>query len=191
MKREGHGQKPLETPGDSCFFPMSLEWVGVPDSVWTPSFRYLIIYYRNINLKLSVHEFPIYTTGKIALSFKRSYESTLKVVMLNVIEVLFQRAAIPAMHFLKYSLQNLTACINFFSFSVLLDSTFNYVWWFFSHPAAELREEIILSEPAPPTPSPVPFSPAKSATSVEVPSAPSPVSNQSPEYGVIAATTGK
>ncbi|XP_074757253.1 transcription factor RFX4 [Athene noctua] len=55
---------------------------------------------------------------------------------------------------------------------------------------AELREEIILSEPAPPTPSPVPFSPAKSATSVEVPSAPSPVSNQSPEYGVIAATTG-
>ncbi|GAB0176887.1 transcription factor RFX4 [Grus japonensis] len=55
---------------------------------------------------------------------------------------------------------------------------------------AELREEIILSEPAPPTPSPVSFSPAKSATSVEVPSAPSPVSNQSPEYGVIAATTG-
>ncbi|KAK4831450.1 hypothetical protein QYF61_017678 [Mycteria americana] len=55
---------------------------------------------------------------------------------------------------------------------------------------AEIREEIILSEPAPPTPSPVPFSPAKSATSVEVPSAPSPVSNQSPEYGVIATTTG-
>ncbi|OXB83582.1 UNVERIFIED_CONTAM: hypothetical protein H355_011401 [Colinus virginianus] len=55
---------------------------------------------------------------------------------------------------------------------------------------AEIREEIILSEPAPPTPSPVPFSPAKSATSVEVPSAPSPVSNQSPEYGGIAATTG-
>ncbi|KAM8822013.1 transcription factor RFX4 [Eudromia elegans] len=55
---------------------------------------------------------------------------------------------------------------------------------------AEIREEIILSEPAPPTPSPVPFSPAKSATSVEVPSAPSPVSNQSPEYGGIGATTG-
>ncbi|XP_009072414.1 PREDICTED: transcription factor RFX4-like, partial [Acanthisitta chloris] len=55
---------------------------------------------------------------------------------------------------------------------------------------AEIREEIILSEAAPPTPSPAPFSPAKSATSVEVPSAPSPTSNQSPEYGGITATTG-
>ncbi|KAG6931434.1 regulatory factor X4, partial [Chelydra serpentina] len=51
---------------------------------------------------------------------------------------------------------------------------------------AEIREEIILTEPAPPTPSPVPFSPAKSATLVEVPSAPSPVSSQSPEYASIA-----
>lgn len=55
---------------------------------------------------------------------------------------------------------------------------------------AEIREEIILSEPSAPTPSPAPFSPAKSATSVEVPSAPSPISNQSPEYGGITATTG-
>ncbi|KAF2980400.1 hypothetical protein EK904_008339 [Melospiza melodia maxima] len=56
---------------------------------------------------------------------------------------------------------------------------------------AEIREEIILSEPAAPTPSPAPFSPAKSATSVEVPSAPSPINNQSPEYGGIIATTGR
>ncbi|XP_048355173.1 transcription factor RFX4 isoform X5 [Sphaerodactylus townsendi] len=54
----------------------------------------------------------------------------------------------------------------------------------------EVGEEIILTEPVPPTPSPVPFSPAKSATSVDMPSAPSPVSNQSPEYIGIATTTG-
>ncbi|KAF7240522.1 Transcription factor RFX4 [Varanus komodoensis] len=54
----------------------------------------------------------------------------------------------------------------------------------------EVREEIILTEPVPPSPSPVSFSPAKSATSVDVPSASSPVSNQSPEYVGIATTTG-
>lgn len=69
MKREGHDQKPLVSPGDSCFIPMYLETLGVPDLDWTPNFRYLIVYYRNISLKLSVHEFPIYTTGKIAFSF--------------------------------------------------------------------------------------------------------------------------
>lgn len=56
--------------------------------------------------------------------------------------------------------------------------------------AVDVREEIILTEPVPPSPSPVPFSPAKSATSVDMPSAPSPVSNQSPEYVGIATTTG-
>lgn len=33
-----------------------------------------------------MNKFPIYTIGKIALSFKRSYKGTLKAVMLNVIE---------------------------------------------------------------------------------------------------------
>ncbi|KAE8613781.1 hypothetical protein XENTR_v10007868 [Xenopus tropicalis] len=54
----------------------------------------------------------------------------------------------------------------------------------------EIREEIILGDPAISTPSPVPFSPAASSSSVEMPSATSPVSNQSPEVGVVAATTG-
>ncbi|MBZ3877579.1 Transcription factor RFX4, partial [Sciurus carolinensis] len=54
---------------------------------------------------------------------------------------------------------------------------------------AEVREEIILTEAAPPTPSPVPsFSPAKSATSVEVPPPSSPVSNPSPEYTGLSTT---
>ncbi|KAG8514065.1 Transcription factor RFX4, partial [Galemys pyrenaicus] len=54
---------------------------------------------------------------------------------------------------------------------------------------AELQEEIILTEAAPPTPSPVPsFSPAKSATSVEVPPPSSPVSNPSPEYTGLSTT---
>ncbi|XP_041612246.1 transcription factor RFX4 isoform X2 [Vulpes lagopus] len=55
--------------------------------------------------------------------------------------------------------------------------------------AAEVREEIVLTEAAPPTPSPVPsFSPAKSATSVEVPPPSSPVSNPSPEYTGLSTT---
>ncbi|XP_041441964.1 transcription factor RFX4 isoform X7 [Xenopus laevis] len=54
----------------------------------------------------------------------------------------------------------------------------------------EIREERVLGEPAISTPSPVPFSPAASSSSVEIPSATSPVSNQSPEVGVVAATTG-
>jgi len=159
----------------------------VPDSNWTPCFRYLIVYYRNINFKLSVHEFPIYITGKIALSSKRSYEGTLKVVTLNVTEVLL-RICDSCYAFLEIQPTELDCLHYFFQCSLTLPlSMFDD----FSLPAAEIREEIILSEPAPPTPSPVPFSPAKSATSVEVPSAPSPVSNQSPEYGGIAATTGR
>ncbi|KFO30260.1 Transcription factor RFX4 [Fukomys damarensis] len=55
--------------------------------------------------------------------------------------------------------------------------------------SAELREEIILTEATPPTPSPVPsFSPTKSATSVEVPPPSSPVSNPSPEYTGLSTT---
>uniref|UniRef100_A0A8D0R778 DNA-binding protein RFX6 n=1 Tax=Sus scrofa TaxID=9823 RepID=A0A8D0R778_PIG len=54
---------------------------------------------------------------------------------------------------------------------------------------ADVREDIILAEAAPPTPSPVPsFSPAKSATSVEVPPPSSPVSNPSPEYTGLSTT---
>lgn len=56
---------------------------------------------------------------------------------------------------------------------------------------AEAQEEIILTEATPPTPSPGPsFSPAKSATSVEVPPPSSPVSNPSPEYTGLS-TAGK
>ncbi|XP_069084453.1 transcription factor RFX4 isoform X2 [Pleurodeles waltl] len=55
---------------------------------------------------------------------------------------------------------------------------------------ADVREDIALTEPAPPTPSPVSFSPTKSATSIEVYSAPSPPRNQSPEIGGVATTTG-
>ncbi|XP_069484358.1 transcription factor RFX4 isoform X3 [Ambystoma mexicanum] len=55
---------------------------------------------------------------------------------------------------------------------------------------ADIREDIVLTEPAAPTPSPGPFSPAKSATSVELHSASSPISNQSPECTSIATTTG-
>lgn len=58
-----------------------------------------------------------------------------------------------------------------------------------SLPVAEVREEIILTDAAPPTPSPVPsFSPAKSATSVEVAPPSSPVSNPSPEYTGLSTT---
>jgi hypothetical protein len=61
----------------------------------------------------------------------------------------------------------------------------------FSLFAAEAQEEIILTEATPPTPSPGPsFSPAKSATSVEVPPPSSPVSNPSPEYTGLS-TAGK
>ncbi|KAK1341533.1 hypothetical protein QTO34_017948 [Cnephaeus nilssonii] len=57
---------------------------------------------------------------------------------------------------------------------------------------AEVQEEIILTDAAPPTPSPVPsFSPAKSATSVEVPPPSSPVSNPSPEYTGLSTTGNK
>ncbi|KAM6438103.1 transcription factor RFX4 isoform 4-T4 [Liasis olivaceus] len=54
----------------------------------------------------------------------------------------------------------------------------------------EVREEIIVAEPVPSSPSPVAFSPAKSATSVDIPSVPSPISSQSPEYAGIATSTG-
>lgn len=180
-------QSHRNAPGDSCFF---LEGVGMPNSDWTPNFRYVIIHYRRITLKLSMHQFLAYATGKTPLSFKRSSEGTLKVVMVNVIEVPLSRifsscSIFPDIHSTEPN------CLLYLSVSVFLDSTFSYVWWVFSHSAAEIREEIILSEPAAPTPSPAPFSPAKSATSVEVPSAPSPISNQSPEYGGITATTGR
>lgn len=142
-----------------------------------------------------MHKFPTCTLGKISLSYKRSYDGKLMAAMLNVIEVLLSKICVsPAMYFMKYSIKKkaLTAHIIFLVPQCSLTSLLTvFVWWFFSHPAAEIREEIILSEPAPPTPSPVPFSPAKSVTSVEVPSAPSPISNQSPEYGGIAATTGR
>ncbi|XP_077122584.1 transcription factor RFX4 isoform X1 [Ranitomeya variabilis] len=51
-------------------------------------------------------------------------------------------------------------------------------------------EEIILAEPAISTPSPVPFSPNTSSTSVELPSAISPGSNHSPESSALVVTTG-
>ncbi|XP_078193310.1 transcription factor RFX4 isoform X2 [Callithrix jacchus] len=55
--------------------------------------------------------------------------------------------------------------------------------------STEVREEIILTEAAAPTPSPVPsFSPAKSATSVEVPPPSSPISNPSPDYTSLSTT---
>ncbi|MEE6478196.1 hypothetical protein FKM82_011776 [Ascaphus truei] len=53
---------------------------------------------------------------------------------------------------------------------------------------SEVREEIAVTDPA--TPSPVPFSPATSSASVEIRSAPSPVSNQSPESVDVPVTTG-
>lgn len=155
------------------------------------SFRNVIVHYRSITLKLSMHQFPAYETGKIALSFKRSSGGTMKVVMVNIIEVLLSKICGSCSVFLEIH-TTVPNCLHFFlSFLVFLDATFSYVWWVFSHTAAEIREEIILSEPAAPTPSPAPFSPDKSATSVEVPSAPSPINNQSPEYGGITATTGR
>ncbi|CAJ0964697.1 unnamed protein product [Ranitomeya imitator] len=51
-------------------------------------------------------------------------------------------------------------------------------------------EEIILAEPAISTPSPVPFSPNTSSTSVELSSAISPGSNHSPESSALVVTTG-
>ncbi|ETE70304.1 Transcription factor RFX4, partial [Ophiophagus hannah] len=54
----------------------------------------------------------------------------------------------------------------------------------------EVREDTIVAEPVPSSPSPVAFSPAKSATSVDVPSVPSPITSQSPEYAGLATTTG-
>ncbi|XP_073506012.1 transcription factor RFX4 isoform X2 [Phyllobates terribilis] len=51
-------------------------------------------------------------------------------------------------------------------------------------------EEIILAEPAISTPSPVPFSPNTSSTSVDLPSAISPGSNHSPESSALVVTTG-
>ncbi|KAG8579678.1 hypothetical protein GDO81_011001 [Engystomops pustulosus] len=51
-------------------------------------------------------------------------------------------------------------------------------------------KEIILAEPAISTPSPIPFSPNTSSTSVDLPSAISPVSNHSPESSSLVVTTG-
>lgn len=99
-------QSHRNAPGDSCFF---LEGVGMPNSDWTPNFKYVIVHYRRITLKLSMHQFLAYATGKTPLSFKRSSEGTLKVVMVNVIEVLLSRIFSSVPYFLKYTLQNLTA----------------------------------------------------------------------------------
>ncbi|KAM4037701.1 transcription factor RFX4 isoform 2-T2 [Anomaloglossus baeobatrachus] len=55
---------------------------------------------------------------------------------------------------------------------------------------SEEIEEIILAEPAISTPSPIPFSPNTSSTSVELPSAISPGSNDSPESSALVVTTG-
>ncbi|CAI9583841.1 unnamed protein product [Staurois parvus] len=55
--------------------------------------------------------------------------------------------------------------------------------------SAEDTDEMILSEPAISTPSPVPFSPAASSTLAEIPSATSP-GNHSPDSGVALVTTG-
>lgn len=80
-------QSHRNVPGDSCFF---LEGVGMPNSDRIPNFRNVIVHYRGITLKLSMHHFPACATGKIALSFKRSSESTLKVVMVNVLYTSFK-----------------------------------------------------------------------------------------------------
>ncbi|XP_056373282.1 transcription factor RFX4 isoform X2 [Hyla sarda] len=55
---------------------------------------------------------------------------------------------------------------------------------------SEDTEEIILAEPAISTPSPIPFSPNTSSTSVDLPSAISPVSNHSPDSSALVVTTG-
>ncbi|KAG9491090.1 hypothetical protein GDO78_006450 [Eleutherodactylus coqui] len=55
---------------------------------------------------------------------------------------------------------------------------------------SEDTEEIILAEPAISTPSPIPFSPNTSSTSIDLPSAISPVSNHSPESSALVVTTG-
>ncbi|KAL7982353.1 hypothetical protein Chor_009951, partial [Crotalus horridus] len=54
----------------------------------------------------------------------------------------------------------------------------------------EVQEEITVAETVPSSPSPVAFSPAKSATSVDVPSGSSPITSQSPEYAGLATSTG-
>ncbi|KAG9491091.1 hypothetical protein GDO78_006450 [Eleutherodactylus coqui] len=54
---------------------------------------------------------------------------------------------------------------------------------------SEDTEEIILAEPAISTPSPIPFSPNTSSTSIDLPSAISPVSNHSPESSALVVTT--
>uniref|UniRef100_A0A8C5QSV6 Regulatory factor X4 n=1 Tax=Leptobrachium leishanense TaxID=445787 RepID=A0A8C5QSV6_9ANUR len=54
----------------------------------------------------------------------------------------------------------------------------------------DVREEILVSDTAISTPSPVPFSPATSSTSVEIPASASPPSNQSPEISAVPVTTG-
>lgn len=101
----------------------------MPNSDWTPNFRYIIVHYRNITLKLSMHQFSAYATGKIALSFKRSSAGTLKVVMVNVIEVLLLKICGSFYVFLEIHSTELN-CLHyffFFSVSVFLDSTFSYV----------------------------------------------------------------
>ncbi|RXM33387.1 Transcription factor RFX4 [Acipenser ruthenus] len=54
---------------------------------------------------------------------------------------------------------------------------------------ADRGEEIMLTEPTPPSPSPGPYSPAKSVTSAEITSAPSPGDSHSPEYTVVTTTS--
>ncbi|RXM28991.1 DNA-directed RNA polymerase III subunit RPC2 [Acipenser ruthenus] len=54
---------------------------------------------------------------------------------------------------------------------------------------ADRGEEIMLTEPTPPSPSPGPYSPAKSVTSAEITSAPSPGDSHSPEYTVATTTS--
>lgn len=102
----------------------------MPNSDWTPNFRYIIVHYSSIILKLSMHQFSAYATGKTALSFKRSSADTLKVVMVNVIEVLLLKICGSFYVFLEIHSTELN-CLHyfffFFSFSVFLDSTFSYV----------------------------------------------------------------
>ncbi|MGH0153997.1 UNVERIFIED_CONTAM: hypothetical protein FKN15_029436 [Acipenser sinensis] len=54
---------------------------------------------------------------------------------------------------------------------------------------ADRGEEIMLTEPTPPSSSPGPYSPAKSVTSAEITSAPSPGDSHSPEYTVVTTTS--
>lgn len=75
-----------------------------------------------------MQQFPAYATRTIALSFKRSSEGTMKVVMVNIIEVLLSNICGSCSVILEIH-TTVPTCLHYFflGFSVFLDSTFSYV----------------------------------------------------------------